>query len=447
MTRKPNIVFITSHDTGRHFGCYGIKELRTPHLDAMASDGVLFENLFCLSPVCCPSRGSMMSGLYPQTHGMMGLIFSPFDWSYRPEVQHLSKILQDRGYHTALFHHQHEVMPGKVEERLSFDEYLVRQDNGISELDIAAEVARYIAGYDQEKPFYAQIGFGLTHRNWRADKETRPETEQGVHVPPYIVDNEAAREDLSWFQGAVHHLDKAVGVILDALNASASADNTIVVFTVDHGIELPRAKWTLFDAGLEVACIMRWTGGGVRGGKRAPQLLSNVDVTPTLLELIGEAVPAYMEGRSFAQACTDPLHAPGRDAIFAEYVQGLEPEARCIRTRTHKFIRNFSAHRLLEVPVDITKKTALTNRKDARIDESYCPIVQLYDLVNDPLEVTNLAGDPAHAAIEQELDGRLWDWLEEVKDPILDGPLQLPAYKRSMADYRQRCRVRARPSP
>lgn len=441
MSKKPNVVFITSHDTGRHLGCYGIKELRTPNIDAMASDGVLFENLFCTSPVCCPSRGSMMSGLYPQTNGMMGLIFSPFDWGYKPEIKHLSKILRDCGYHTTLFHHQHEVMPGKVGERLSFDEYLVPQDNGISELDIAANAAQYITSYSGDKPFYAQIGFGLTHRNWRTDKGTSPETENGVHVPPYVVDNAASREDLSWFQGAVHHLDKAIGVILDGINASSHAKDTIVIFTVDHGIELPRAKWTLFDAGLEVAFIVRWPGGGVHGGKRASQLLSNVDVTPTILELIGENTPGYMQGISFAMICRDPTQAPPRSEIFAEYVQGAGPEARCVRTKDFKFIRNFSTHRLLEVPVDIVKKTPMIDRKNAAIDESYCPITQMYDLRNDPLETLNLIGNPAYASIELELDKTLWDWLEKVKDPILEGPLQSPAYKKSIADCKNRNRV------
>lgn len=437
MKNRPNIVYITSHDTGRHFGCYGIKEVQTPNLDALAEDGVKFEKFFCTSPVCSASRGSMMTGLYPQTNGIMALVHPPCNSNLYPGVKHLSKILQDIGYHTALFHHQHEVMPDKVGERLNFNEYLVKQDKGFSPSDIGRAFSDFISGYDKEKPFYAQIGFGLTHRDWKSDN-TQPDTKKGVYVPPYLKDTEAAREDLAWLQGAVKHLDSSIGIILDAIKTSPLGKNTIVVFTVDHGIEVLRSKWTLYDAGIEVAFIMRWPEGGISGGKAAVQLLSNVDMTPTLLELIGEKVPAYMQGKSFADVCRNPKNGTGRGEIFAEYVQaGNNPEARCIRTEKYKLIRNFSDHRLFKVPVDIKKPEHLVDRTSAKKDESFCPVVELYDIEKDPLETKNLAGNPKYAAVEKGLDKKLWRWLEEVKDPILKSPMQPHAYKSSIADYKK----------
>ena len=434
MSRKPNIVFITSHDTGRHFGCYGIDEVNTPNIDALAGDGALLENFFCTSPVCSPSRGAMYSGLYPQSNGMMGLIHPQCNWTYKPDVKHLSQRLRDRGYRTSLFFQQHEVMPDKVEERLAFDDYLARQDTGISPTDVSNAFADYIDAYDSDAPFYAQIGFGMTHTPWASDN-TRPDAEKGVCVPPHLVNNEAARENLSCLQGAVRHLDSAVGTIVDAVNGSRFADNTIVVYTVDHGIEVPRAKWTLYDPGIAVAFVIRWPGGGITGGRRCPQLLSNVDVTPTLLALIGDDVPATMEGKSFAGVLRDPEHPPVRDAVFAEYVQANQPEARCVRTNRYKFIRNFSNHRLFVTPVDMSNPRKAVDRVDSDRDNAFCPVTQLYDLENDPLEFANLSGDPSYAAVERELNDRLWQWLEEVGDPILEGPLRVPLYSTSIADY------------
>jgi len=426
---KPNIVFVTTHDTGRHFGCYGVETVHTPNLDRLAAEGVLLESFFCTSPVCSPSRGAMMTGLYPSHNGLMGLAHPPSSWTFNDDVLHLSQILRQGGYHTALFYHQHEVMPDKV-DRLGFDEWFARQEGVHRPADtVAAAFAEFAAGRSgNDRPFFARIGFGETHRRWDVG-DVKPDSSKGVTVPPQLVDNDAARRDAAQLQGAVRKVDDAMGTILDALDANGLVDNTIVVFTVDHGLEFPRSKWFLYDPGIEVAFLIRWRAGDVAGGRRCRRLLSNVDVTPTLLELIDQPAPYALDGLSFAALLRDPAAPATRDAVFAMYLQGqAQPEARCVRTERYKLIRNFSNHRVHIVPVDIT---------DPRRDLDNCPVTQLYDLQADPLEFENLSGDPAHADLERELNDRLWRHFEEAGDPILDSPIKVPIFRASEAAYQQ----------
>ena len=287
MPDRPNIILITTHDTGRHFGCYGIETVHTPTLDAIAGDAYLFDNYFTTVPVCSPSRGAMLTGRYPQTNGLVGLTHSPWDWYFHEGERHLSHILRDIGYHTGLFGLQHESADTNT---LGFQEtYAQRKPNGGRALclDVAESLATFLKSDAASKsPFYAQVGFFETHRPHDYGEVT-PDDSKGVYVPPYLKEDEISRAELALQQGAIRRVDEAVTIIHNALQESGLEDNTIFIFTVDHGIEFPRAKWFCYDAGIEVALIMRWPGGGIQGGEVCNHLLSNVDLLPTLIELIG----------------------------------------------------------------------------------------------------------------------------------------------------------------
>lgn len=429
MVARPNILIITCHDTGRHFGCYGVETVHTPNIDALAADGVRFTRYFTTVPVCSPSRGAMLTGRYPQSNGLMGLTHDPWDWSLNEGERHLSHILRDAGYHTALFGLQHEASDLST---LGFEaEHAGRTADG--KRRPATEVAGAVAGFLYDRaadapPFYAQIGFFETHRPHDFGG-VEPDDSQGVFVPPYIVRNETSVAEFALQQGAVRRADEAVGMITQALAETGLDRHTIVVFTVDHGIEFPRAKWFAYEAGIEIACIMRWPEGGIQGGRTCDWLLSNVDLLPTLLDLIDVPIPANVEGRSFAAVFRDENAQPTRDAIFGMF---QSKEIRYVRTQRHKLIRNFVPRRLLPVPIDMAHPPKLG------ASSPRCPVVQLFDLEADPLEVHNLAPDPGHQALFADLEDRLWSWLEAVDDPILQGPVPTPYYLQSIAAYRQR---------
>lgn len=427
MPARPNIIVVTTHDTGRHFGCYGVDTVDTPAIDALAANSCRFTNYFATSPVCSASRGAMLTGRYPQSNGLMLLTHAPWNWSYRPGERHLSHILRDAGYYTALFGLQHEASDTST---LGFQATsLERRPEGGRYP--AGEVAQALASFLHSEaasraPFYAQVGFFETHRPFDFGG-VQPDASRGVFVPPYLLDNEAARADLAHLQGAVRAVDQAVGTITAALAASGLERDTILIFTVDHGIEFPRAKWFLYDSGIAVALLVRWPGGGIAGGSTCDWLLSNVDLLPTLLDLAGVPIPERVEGRSFAGAFGRGAPTPPRDAIYAMFESNTNA-GRCVRTGRLKLIRSFVPMRRFDLPVDVANP----------VRRATCPVVELFDLAADPHEFHDVAGDPAYAEAYASMSERLWSWLEQVRDPILRGPVPTPYYEMAIAEYRAR---------
>jgi N-sulfoglucosamine sulfohydrolase len=178
--------------------------------------------------------------------------------------------------------------------------------------------------------------------------------------------------------------------------------------------------------------IVRWPAGGLAGGTTVGAMVSNVDVLPTLLEVTGVPLPANLHGISFLPLLRGAAAVP-RDAVFAEKTfHSYYDPMRAIRTRLHKYIRNFETSFSVEVPGDV-QLGRIYRTELQRYVSAVHPEVELYDLATDPLEQCNLAGQPEVAAIERDLDARLWRWMEETDDPLLEGPVPSPAYRRSLA--------------
>ncbi|HRS94205.1 MAG TPA: sulfatase [Candidatus Latescibacteria bacterium] len=420
MGRHPNILQITTHDSGRHFGCYGHPTLHTPAIDALAAEGVRLTNYFAAVPICSASRATQLTGLYPQTHGLMHLCGYPFRWRIRDDVRHMSQLLKAAGYTTHLFGIQHEVVPDEL-PRLAFDS--IRGQGFPSAKVIAADVADLLRSRGKEPaPFYAQVGFFQTHTPFDHGG-VKPDDERGVEVPPYLADCESSRKAMAAFQGAIRHVDEAVGFIVEALRKSGLQDDTIVVFTTDHGIEMPRAKWFLYDPGVAIGCIVRYPGAGATGGTTCDLLLSNVDYLPTLFDLAGIPVPGGLHGRSFAASLRGECSEPVREAIFALYHKS---QSRCVRTSRYSLIRHFDA------PIDFATVPVCFEEVLAKRG---IPQVELYDLEADPNQFENVASKPEYADIKVRLDTMLWEWMESVNDPLLKGPVRSPSYESAMADY------------
>lgn len=431
MADRPNILVINTHDSGCHFGCYGVPTVHTPAIDRLASEGVRFTRMYATSSICSPSRGSLLTGRYPQSNGLIGLAGKGWGWELNDPGQHLSHILRDAGYSTGLFGVQHETIdpltlgfdvwkPGSVErdedsaETFSpdpRDPYETPLHN--SAMLTAPEVARDVSDFigsrvEQEEPFYAQAGFFETHTPYLWGG-CDPDDSQGVWMPPYVrykdkEEENKLRRHIANFQGSLRRVDEAVETILDALEKNGLAENTLVLFVTDHGPELPGAKWTMYDAGTRIAFILRWPGGGVVGGRTCDRLLSNIDFLPTLGEIAGIPVPGNVEGVSFAASLGEDGNEAGpyRDIVFALNYHGRNFGA---RTERHSIVRSFDA-------------TCFS--KDKLRENSVVPYVEFFDLENDPEEKTNVAGDPAYAEPFEDMKRRLMDWLESVNDPVLN---------------------------
>jgi arylsulfatase A-like enzyme len=442
--QSPNILLIHCHDLGRFLGCYGVPTVRTPHLDALAADGVRFERAFCVAPQCSPSRAALFTGRYPHSTGVMGLTTGAHAWDLYPEEEHLGQVLLANGYETVLVGVQHEARatsPEQVAARCGMDVVVPGgRGEGVSERTLA-QLARLARG---ERPFYLQVGYVEPHRLHSATRAEpdylgflgdylAPDDEVGGTIPPYLCDEPRAREELAELQGAVRYVDAAIGRVLAGLRDLGLEENTLVLVTTDHGLALPRAKCGLYDPGLETALLARWPARGWRGGRVCAELIPNVDIFPTLLEAAGIPVGERVQGRSFLALLDGAAYQP-RDCIFGEftYHRYYDPR-RCVRTAEHKLILNFSAAPASMDPSQSwrPRTTPVVPLMDAAGTH---PIVELYDLRADPLELHNLTGHPAYASVRRDLLDHLYVWMRATGDPLLRGAVPAPMHHWALAE-------------
>lgn len=435
---RPNILILHSHDLGRFLHCYGIKTAHTPNLDRLASEGVLFERSFATAPQCSPSRASIFTGRYPHQNGVLGLTHSPFFWDLHPNEMHLGQLLKQAGYRTAGVGVMHETHSGA--KRCGIDEY-VKKDMAI---DVADETIKFLRHFAAEpgKPFYMAAGTREPHRlngfDPNADKgflgkKLHPDDSDGVTIPGYLRDTPSARQEVAELQGAVHHVDTQMGRILDVLHETGLDKTTLVIFTTDHGIALPRAKCSVYDPGHETAFILRYPARkGWYGGKRETALVSNIDYLPTLLEVAGAPIPANVQGKSFAPVL-DGKTEKHRDRVFFQmtYHEYYDPR-RAVRTEKHKLIVNYSAAPAFMDPSQSWRPRCDTVTPACEKTAYHKPF-ELYDIEKDPLEQNDISADPAYATVLTDLRKSLHQEMEETGDPILKGAIIDPIYLRSTA--------------
>ena len=271
-------------------------------------------------------------------------------------------------------------------------------------------------------PWFLSVGFFETHRSFFAPTSVRDTL---YSLPPTgLPDVPATRRDMAAFKASARSLDQGIGAVLHALHDLDLTDNTLVICTTDHGVAFPNAKATLYDRGTGVMMLARGPGG-FTGGKVLDAMVSHLDVYPTICELAGIGPPSWLQGKSLmpiVRGESERLH----DAVFAEitYHAAYEPQ-RSARTERWKYIRRFH-----DYPHPVLANCDDSASKDLWVEhgwgERLVPEEQLYDLLFDPDEGTNLAGDPSRDGVLIEMRERLQTWMRETKDPLLDGPVLPP---------------------
>lgn len=425
-----NIVFVICHDLGQHLGCYGRSEVRSPRVDAFARSGVRFENSFCTAPQCSPSRASLWTGRFAHANGVVGLAHDGFGNDLNPDETHLVQILRRNGYDTHLFGIQHEANSG---ERCGYEHI----HPGAPCEKLADDFGSFLSGFKGgDRPLFAQIGFFEPHRPF-PHEGVEPLPHDRMPPLPYLPDIPEVREDLSAIEASIAAMDTAFGRILDAVNSSSIADNTLVVFTADHGIGFPRAKMTLYDPGIEVPLI--FAGPGMPRGDVRHEMISNVDIMPTLLELCGIERLSNLHGRSFRPLLNTGNYTEN-DYIFAEktYHTYYDP-MRAVRSREWKLVANFEFAPWQETAPDYDNnaKGYVEVCKAMNQPEMYHPPLELYHLESDPHEQHNLANNPEYRRKRDELIGVLYTWMHDTGDPLLDGPMAQGAYRKRMSRFKR----------
>lgn len=429
-TNRMNVVVVICHDLGQELGCYGRPWIRSPRIDAFAASGLLFRKNFCPAPQCSPSRAAMWTGRFPHANGVVGLTHGGFANDLNPDEKHFAQYVAEAGYDTRLVHIQHTAQSW---QRCGFQEHL---GGGSAPQCAEAAVTFLESRSDNDTPFLLQVGLFEPHRPFAHD-DTDPLSHDRVVVPDWLPDIPEVREDLAEMEASIASADNAFGRIVDAVDRAGLADNTIVIFTVDHGTPFPHAKTTLKDAGIETGLIMRVPGAP--GPAVYDEMISNVDMTPTLLDLLGIPCRKDIHGRSFRPLLDGGDYQPN-EAVFAEktYHTYYDP-MRAIRTDRWKLIANFTNTPVIQMSPDLENNAksypeiAMALPADHRAPRQ--PL-ELYDLHADPHELENLAESPEHTATRDDLVRRLRQWMADTGDALLDGPIADGSYRRRMAAFK-----------
>lgn len=438
----PNILLILSDDHSvPHVGCYGDGNAKrfniTPNLDRFAAEGMRFDRAYTAAPQCAPSRISIFAGRSP-----VGLGVTRFAQPPRGDVRFFTDVLRANGYWTGLDgRHQH--LDGRIRESAHINETL--KSEGMQNLhnrfdhfvrsygtkggklsEVPKRIATALAEVPDGKPFFLYFGFNQPHRRFGNDHEGIDPKQ--LDIPPDWPDLPEVRVDYARFLDEVRDLDQGFGAIMQVLEQRGLKQNTLVVFMGDNGEALFRGKGTLYDRGTHVPLIVRWPGK-VQPGSVSSALISGVDLAPTFLAAAGLPTPREMYGHSFlpnllSNGSTERKH------VFAERgwhwgpimrTDGLD-FSRSITTRRYRFIYNALPGRSY-TPVDMPKKepwiavqTASRKKQLSRLHERLYfqnprPIIELYDLQEDPYELNNLAGSDRLTTTRRELMQALESWM------------------------------------
>ncbi len=418
-TEKPNIVLLIADDQSvGDVGAYGNPVVATPNIDALARDGMAFDRAFAPEAMCTPSRASMYTGLWPIRHGA-----HRNHQFVRDGVRSAAHYFGALGYRVALAGKTH------VGPAASFPfELLPGSRIGPGQTRIDGQMDDVLAVIrDTAEPFFLVVADSRPHTiesepgGWPDPVLYSPDD---VVLPPYLVDTTETRYERAGYYDLITQLDDHVGRILEELDATGKARDTVVVYVADHGAGFAFEKWTNYEAGLRVPLIVRWPGH-IRAGARSDALVSLVDLLPTLLDLAGAPEQA-LDGESIAPVLRGERDEH-RDLVYALHtnvgiVNGGPYPVRSVRDRRWRYIRNLLPDALFTNNVTqvgqggwpswVAAGTGGDPFAAARVTRyQRRPAEELYDLDEDPAELDDLASDPELADVKQRLGAALDAWM------------------------------------
>ena len=416
---RPNILWISIEDASADLGCYGDEYAHTPTIDQLAAEGTRFTNVYGVAAVCAVNRSGIITGMYPTTLGTQHMRCRAVP---PPYVRCFPEYLRAAGYYCT----------NNVKTDYNFD-------NPVTAWDESSRQAHW-RNRPEGKPFFSVINLTTTHesqvrlndqqfaaRTQALSGEERHDPAKAP-VPAFYPDTPVVRRDIARYYDLVTAVDKQIAAILDDLAADGLADETIVFFWTDHGRGLPRYKRWLYDSGLHVPLIVRWPGE-LHAGTVNDELVSFIDLAPTVLSVAGVNIPEHMQGRAFlGGARSDPPKF-----IFAarDRMDEVYDLIRAVRDQRFKYIRNYEPYkpyaqrltymehmptmqdwRRLHAAGELSGPPALFFRPQK-------PIEELYDTDADPDEIHNLADDPEYANVLARVRAAHETWRRETNDLCL----------------------------
>jgi arylsulfatase A-like enzyme len=432
LATRPNILWITCEDMSPHLGSYGDSQVKTPHLDKLASEGIRYTRVFATAGVCAPSRSAIITGMYQQSIGTQHMRTSKLSANkdaYPPDyvgysalipeaVKCFPEYLRAAGYYcsnNAKEDYQFEAPPTVWDE--------------------SSTTAHWRNRKNPQQPFFSVFNLMVTHESqvWVRAKEPLLVEPKNVQVPPYYPDVPEVRQDIARHLSNVMVMDAQAGEILNQLEQDGLGENTIVFFFSDHGDGLPFVKREIYDRGTRAPLIIRfgktWESAHTVATKKGiadDELVSFVDLAPTVLSLAGCAIPNHLQGQAFlgpAKGKPRKYVYAARDRMDSEY-----DRVRSIRDKQFLYLRNYMpekpyyqniAYRLQQPIMNVILKM----RDEGRLNQEQMlwfrptkPVEELYDCDADPWQLKNLADKPEYARKLKELRKAYDQWIKKVGD-------------------------------
>jgi uncharacterized sulfatase len=412
-TNKPNFLFIIADDcTFRDIGCYG-GQAYTPNIDKLANQGMRFTQCFQSAPMCSPTRHNIYTGQYPVKSGAY-----PNHTFVKPGTKSVVHYLKPHGYRVALSGKKH------IGPRDAFEfEYSDKGEN--PDFDVIDKLMS-----DCKKsgtPFCLFACSNEPHFPWNKGDPSRYDPAK-LELPPYFVDTDETRENMTRYLAEITYYDGQVGQALALLDKHGLADNTLVIVVTEQGSAFPFGKWTCYDTGLQSAFIARWPGK-IKPGTVSDAMIEYGDVLPTYIEAAGGKPPAVLDGKSLLAVLLGKAKEH-KQYVFGEMTtRGINNGSehfgiRSIRSRKFKYIWNFTPEIKFQnvctnAPIFKSWRAKAQSDSDAADKVrryEHRPEEELYDVTKDQYEWNNLADDPKYARIKAELRKNLLEWMKAMGD-------------------------------
>lgn len=426
-SNKPNILWISVEDIGCNLACYGDSTVETPNIDRLAAEGVVFENAYAVAGVCAPSRSSIITAMYPSYMGTVNMRTNGID--IPDTVKPFTEYLREDGYYCT--NNPKEDYNFKTPEE-AWDE--------------SGFAAHYYHREDKDQPFFAVYNILACHESqiWCNNWEHLTVEPDSARVPLYFPqDNDVVKKDVARKYANIELMDLYVGQKLKMFEQQGLLDNTIVVFWSDHGGPLPRQKWEVTHSGLKVPLIIRFPGKQL-AGTRISELVSLMDLGPSMLSLTGTPPPSYMQGRAFAGQYKEP--APDYSYGMANRMDESVDLSRSVTDGRYRYVRNyypeFTGFRFNQYRFNMKMMNEMYKMHNQGELKGFCKkwftrkksVEELYDTKTDRDEVVNLAGNPGYKEKLEEMRNALLNWQQPIPDACLltEGELYIVQHENNM---------------
>ena len=416
VAQLPNVVLIIGDDISPDFSCFG-GQVQTPNIDALAAQGVRFDNAYVTASSCSPSRNSIITGRYPHNTGAPELHMD------LPEGQFMfSKALKEAGYYSVLAGKWHMGEATRPAFDQIYDVHYPDEPTG------AARWIECLQERPKDKPFFMWFAAFDAHRPWEADTEEAPHDPAKVILPAGIPDTPLARSDFSAYCDEVRRFDCYVGGVVNELKEQGVFENTLIVLLGDNGRPFPRNKTSLYDNGMKTPLVVCWPNGKLKDGSASTSLVSAIDIAPAILEAAGLPIPPQVQGISLLPICRQP-ELQTRDLLFGERNWHVQRGCgRMVRKGDWVYMRDFtpSCYSFQMVDHAVGAYAELLRLKaeekltpeQAEVFSINRPEEQLFNVAEDPQQLRNLAGNPEKKELVKFFRKALADWQDRTGDSI-----------------------------